>query len=162
MPKRKLRRTKDVCLQVIVCKSDGSAFTGSVDIECRHQTLNDRQVFRQLDASKPIQIGGLRRAPNGLYQVTVTPNAYWLPQAQFVNIPASKFATVNVVMGRAKIKPSIGFSSDDGKPREEFEVGESLVIRGRVGLGSSDPHHRSSRGVERGDALSALFYELFW
>ena len=161
MPKRKLRRTKDVCLQVIVRKSDGSAFTGSVDIECRHQTLNDRQVFRQMDASKPIQIGGLRRAPNGLYQVTVTPNAYWLPQAPFVNIPASKFTTVNVLIGKAKIKPSTGFSSDDGKPREEFEVGESLVIRGR-GLGSSDPHHRSSRGVERGDALSALFYELFW
>jgi hypothetical protein len=60
MPKRKLRRTKDVCLQVIVCKSDGSAFTGSVDIEYRHPTLNDRQVFRQLDASKPIHIGDLR------------------------------------------------------------------------------------------------------
>lgn len=161
MPKRKLRRTKDVCLQVIVRKLDGSTFTGSVDIECRHQTLNDRQVFRQLDASQPIQICGLRRAPNVLYQVTVTPNAYWLPQAPFVNIPASTLATVNVVIGRAKIKPSTGFSSDDGKPREEFEVGEPLVIRGR-GFGSSDPHHRSSRGVERGDALSALFYGLFW
>jgi hypothetical protein len=94
MPKRKLRRTKHVCLEVIVRKSDGSAFTGSVDIECRHETLSDRPVFRQLDASKPIQIGGLRRVPNGLYQITGRRNAYGVPQAQLVNIPASKFATV--------------------------------------------------------------------
>jgi hypothetical protein len=161
MPKRELRRTKDVCLQVIVCKSDGSAFMGSVDIECRHQTLSDRQVFRQLDASKPIQIGGLRRAPKGLYQLTVTPNAYWLPQAQSVNVPASKFATVKVVISQAKIKPSIGFSAGDGNPREEFEVGEYLVIP-RPGSGSSDPHHRSSPRIVRDDALSDLFYELFW
>jgi hypothetical protein len=79
----------DVGLQLNVVTADGAPFRGTVDIECKHQTLSDRRNFRNVDASQTIAIRGLMRAPEGLYEVTVTPTAVFKPVSQFVNIPAS-------------------------------------------------------------------------
>ena len=79
----------DVGLQLNVVTADGVPFRGTVDIECKHQILSDRRDFRNVDASHTIAIRGLIRAPQGLYEVTVTPTAVFKPVSQFVNIPAS-------------------------------------------------------------------------
>jgi hypothetical protein len=65
-----------------------------VDIECKHQTLSDRRQLRKVDASQTIAIRGLMRAPQGLYEVTVTPTAVFKPVSQFVNVPPSGFTTI--------------------------------------------------------------------
>jgi hypothetical protein len=83
----------DVGLQLNVVTADDVPFQGIVDIECKHQTLSDRRNFRNVDASHTIAIRGLMRAPQGLYEVTVTPTAVFKPVSQFVNIPASGSVT---------------------------------------------------------------------
>jgi hypothetical protein len=79
----------DVGLQLNVVTADGAPFRGTVDIECKHQTLSDHRNFRNVDASDTIAIRGLMRAPQGLYEVTVTPTTVFKPVSQFVDIPAS-------------------------------------------------------------------------
>jgi hypothetical protein len=88
----------DVGLEINVRTKSGGAFAGTVNIDCQHQTLTDRHEFRNVDASKTIPIKGLLRAPQGLYQVTVTPTTVFKPVSQFVNVPASGAVTVEFVM----------------------------------------------------------------
>jgi hypothetical protein len=83
----------DVGLEVNVVSADGGPFLGTVDIECEHQTLSDNRDFRNVDASHTIAIRGLMRAPQGLYEVTVTPTAVFRPVSRFVDIPASGSVT---------------------------------------------------------------------
>src|SRR4051812_38502946 len=91
---------EDVGLKINVRQTDGSPFTQAVDIDFQHQVLSDHRELRGIDASKTIEVTGLHRAPVGLHKVTVTPIAEFKPQAQFVNIPASGFATVEFAFGR--------------------------------------------------------------
>jgi uncharacterized membrane protein len=88
----------DIGLNINVKTKAGGSFTGTVDIDCQNQTLSDHQEFRNVDASKTIAIKGLKRAPQGLYQVTVTPATVFKPVSQFVNIPASGAVTVDFVL----------------------------------------------------------------
>jgi uncharacterized membrane protein len=88
----------DVGLNINVKTKGGGTFTGTVNIDCQHQTLSDHQEFRNVDASKTIAIKGLKRGPQGLYQVTVTPTRVFKPVSQFLNIPASGAITVEFVV----------------------------------------------------------------
>jgi len=89
---------QDVTLQITVRQKDGKPYRGAVDVELQHQVLSDRREVRGVDGSKTIAIAGLRRAPQGLYKVTVTPTTVFDPQSQFVTIPASGFATVEITI----------------------------------------------------------------
>jgi len=97
---RKNRPPKNgnIGLEINVRRADGSLFQGTVDVDCQHQTLSDHRVFRSLDGSKTIAIRGLKRSPEGLYQVTVTPTAKFEPVSQFLNIPPSGFVTAEFVI----------------------------------------------------------------
>ena len=89
--------TPDIALKIRVVGAEGKLLAGAVDIEFQHRTLTDHGVQRGLDASREIDISGLRRAPAGNYQVTVTPADGFKPKSQFVNLPAKGFATMEFV-----------------------------------------------------------------
>jgi len=87
----------DIALKIRVVDAEGKLLAGAVDIEFQHRTLTDHAVQRGLDASREIDISGLRRALAGDYQVTVTPTYDFKPESQFVNLSASGFATLGFV-----------------------------------------------------------------
>lgn len=86
--------SKDIVLKIKILDSQGNFLGGTVDLELKHQTLHETAKLRRLDASREIPVSGLRRAPQGLYQITVTPSEHFDPQSQFINIPASGSKTV--------------------------------------------------------------------
>src|SRR5215216_5415632 len=92
---------RDITLKLRVLDAQGQFRGGIVDVEFKHRTLSDHGTQRGLDASREINIAGLRRAPTGGYQIIVTPTDVFKPQSQFVNIPASGFATMTVTIDRA-------------------------------------------------------------
>ena len=86
---------QDICLKIAALNPDGSFIGGTVDLEFRNLTLNQTAVQKGVDASQEIPVSGLLRAPQGNYQVTVTPSRGFKAQpAQFVNIPASGSTTL--------------------------------------------------------------------
>jgi hypothetical protein len=91
----------DLGLKIRVVDPQGNFIGGTVDIECQHRTLSERTDKPGLSASGQIDIAGLRRAPTGDYQVTVTPSGRFDPQSQFVTIPASGSATMQFVFSEA-------------------------------------------------------------
>jgi hypothetical protein len=91
-------RKDDVGLKINLRTAGGGQFVGTVEIDFKHQTLSDHRVVRNVDGSKTIAVSGLKRTPQGLYQVTVTPTAAFNPVSQFITIPASGFATVEFKM----------------------------------------------------------------
>lgn len=91
---------QDITLKVFVFDAQGQFRGGTVDVEFRHRTLSEHGTQRGLDASREINIAGLRRTPTGDYQITVTPTDVFKPESQFVNIPASGFATMEVRIDR--------------------------------------------------------------
>jgi hypothetical protein len=80
-----------VCLKIRVVTSQGDFRGGTVDLEFKLQNAGEIRRNRGVDASKEIDVSGLQRSPQGLYQVTVTPTDVFKPSAQFVTIPASGF-----------------------------------------------------------------------
>src|SRR4051794_13100266 len=92
---------QDITLKILVLDAQGQLRGGTVDVEFKHGTLSDHGTRRGLDASREISIAELRRAPTGDYQITVTPTDVFKPQSQFVNIPASGFATMKVIIDQA-------------------------------------------------------------
>src|SRR4051812_39181116 len=97
---------QDITLKILVHDAQGQFRGGTVDVEFKHRTLSDHGTQRGLDASREINIAGLRRAPTGDYQITVTPTDVFEPKSQFVNIPASGFATMKVIIDRVRIPDS--------------------------------------------------------
>src|SRR5882724_4115375 len=94
---------QDTTLKILVHDAQGQFRGGTVDVEFKHRTLSDHGTQRGLDASREINIEGLRRAPTGDYQITVTPTDVFKPQSQFVNIPASGFATMTDTIDHARV-----------------------------------------------------------
>src|SRR5881394_2635020 len=92
--------TQDITLKIFVLDAPGHFRGGTVDVEFKHRTLSEHGTQRGLDASREINLAGLRRAPTGDYQITVIPTDVFKPQSQFVNIPASGFATMTVTIER--------------------------------------------------------------
>jgi hypothetical protein len=88
----------DVGLKINVRAANGGPFVGIVDIDCKHQSLSDHRVVQKVDASHTLAIAGLKRTPQGLYQITVIPDATFRPVSQFVIVPASGFVTTEFKM----------------------------------------------------------------
>jgi hypothetical protein len=140
-------KTQDITLRVDIRQPDGSQFRGKVDIECKHQALSDHRIIRGIDASRTIDISGLKRAPQGLYQITVTPVDVFAPESQFVSIPASGFAAAQFILGKIREKNMasvILFGGGDGggliigpngvRPIPPFDPFLRLQLRGLSAL----------------------------
>jgi hypothetical protein len=97
----------DICIRITVQNPQGQPLGGTVDLEFKPQTSGETMNVKGVDASKEIDVSGLQRTPNGLYQLTVTPTDVFKPASQFVTIPASGFATITVVIDK-------GTGSTDG------------------------------------------------
>lgn len=132
---------QDIALKIRVVDAQGKFHGGTVDIELKHRTLSDRSVQRGLDASREIVFSGLRRAPTGDYQVTVTPTGAFKPHSQFITIPASGFATMTVTVDHGR--------DPEPKPDGIFEV------RGTIHTSDGAPSaHTLVRAIH--DAAPAL------
>src|SRR5262249_45960509 len=83
-------------------------------------------TLKGVDASKDIDISGLERTPQGIYQITVTPTDVFKPVAQFITIPASGFNTVEVVIDKGE-----GSTITGGEIRKFFDDRNRSV---RIGL----------------------------
>jgi ABC toxin-like protein/neuraminidase-like protein/virulence plasmid A protein len=88
---------KEPALKIRVVSPDGNFIPGKVNVTVQHRKLGENVVQRGADASKEIVVPVLRRAPEGEYQVTVTPADISMPQAQFVNVPARGSAELTFV-----------------------------------------------------------------
>jgi hypothetical protein len=89
-----------ICLRIRVLNPQRQPLGGTVDIELKPQNVGDTVNVKNADASKDIDVKGLQRTPQGLYQVTVTPTDVFKPNSQFVTIPASGFVTVEFVIDK--------------------------------------------------------------
>lgn len=74
----------------------GDSIQESVTILFRHQELSDHKILKAVDASKTIDVLGLRGAPRGFYRVEIDPPSY-LPVSRFMNVPASGLRSVEVL-----------------------------------------------------------------
>ena len=66
----------------------GDPIRERVDIYLYHQTLSETRAVRSVETTKPVNIKGLRGAPEGLYRLFIDPPSY-LPVSVFVNVKAS-------------------------------------------------------------------------
>ena len=90
----------DICIRIILLNPQGQPLGGTVDLEFKPQTVGSTVDVKGVDASKNIDVSGLQRTPQGLYQLTVTPTDVFKPASQFVTIPASGFVTVTIVIDK--------------------------------------------------------------
>jgi hypothetical protein len=91
----------DVALCVRVLNQQRQPLGGTVDIELKPQVAGETLNVNGVDASKDIAISGLQRAPQGIYEVTVTPSGVFAPASQFVMIPASGVKTAEFLFAAA-------------------------------------------------------------
>jgi hypothetical protein len=72
-----------------------------VDVELKPKGGGESKIIKGADASQDIDIRGLQRGPDIQYDVTVTPTGSSRGgKSDSVNVPASGFSTVRVVVGR--------------------------------------------------------------
>ena len=90
----------DICIRIAVLNPQGAPLGGTVDLELQPQQAGEPVHVKGADASKEIDVGGLQRAPHGLYQLTVIPTEVFKPSSQFVNIPAEGAATAKFVIDK--------------------------------------------------------------
>ena len=113
----------EVSLRLQVLNQQREPLGGTVDIEFKPQVAGQTLNVKGADASKDIDISGLQRAPQGLYEVTVTPTSALQPASQFVNIPASGFNTVEFVF-------TAGTGTQKGPPAPQED--DDICMRIRV------------------------------
>jgi hypothetical protein len=94
--------TGDICLRIRALNPKREPLGGTVDIEFRPVEVGPFVKVEKVDASKDIDVSGLQRTPQGLYEVTVIPNDVFKPTGQFVTVPASGFATVEFIIDKTK------------------------------------------------------------
>ena len=90
----------DICIRIRVLNPQRQPLGGTVDIEFKPQDVGQTVNVKGADASKDIDVSGLQRTPQGLYQVTVTPTDVFKPTPQFITIPASGFNTVEFTIDK--------------------------------------------------------------
>lgn len=90
---------QDVTLKIRVLDApQGNFLGGTVDIRLEHTRLkSELRELRAVDASREIAISGLRRAPEGIYKVSVTRAGPSMKKDQVVSIPSSGVATLDFV-----------------------------------------------------------------
>ncbi len=111
---------QDITLKIRILDAQGNFFGGTVDVRCEHTRLSERPEYRDADASRVIDVRGLRRAPEGMYKVFVTLSDPWRQEGKFVNIPPSGLATLDFVFERAE------------EPEGPEPPGEQFEVRGLV------------------------------
>ncbi len=108
--------------------------TEPVDIELRHQVLQDTRRVNNLDASKIIAITGLRTEPQGLYTMRIEAPSY-RPVARFVTIPASGLQREQVVLPiRPERAEPVFPSYDELDDRVKGLLERSARVEGHVGV----------------------------
>ena len=112
----------DTTLRIRVLNPQRQPLGGTVDLEFTPKDVGQNLSIKGADASKDIDVSGLQRSPQGLYQVTVTPTDVFAPSSQFVTVPASGFNTVEFVIDKSK--GGTGGTDDDGD--------DAICIRIRV------------------------------
>jgi ABC toxin N-terminal region/Neuraminidase-like domain/Salmonella virulence plasmid 28.1kDa A protein len=136
-----------IALKIRVVDAQGNLRGGTVDVELKHRKLSDRSVQRGLDASREIIFSGLRRAPEGDYQVTVTPADVFEPKSQFITIPPSGFATLTFTVEKPRVvepQPEVLFEvkgivrTEDGAPLASARVRAEHDAAQHVVLGEDD------------------------
>lgn len=84
-------------LELEVVDVRGRRLTEPVTIELRHQRLNDLRRAKDVNASAPIGIDGLRRDPQGLYELHLFASSYH-PVGRFITVPASGTLQLTIKM----------------------------------------------------------------
>ena len=95
-----LNSNTDICIRITLVNPQGQPLGGKVDLEFKPQTVGDVVKVSEADASKEIDVSGLQRTPQGLYQLTVTPTDVFKPVSQFVTIPASGALAVTITVDK--------------------------------------------------------------
>src|SRR5712692_9335747 len=103
--------TSDICIRIRVLNPQRQSLGGNVDIEFKPQDVGQIMNVKGADASKDIDVSGLQRTPQGLYQLTVTPTDVFKPTSQFVTIPSSGFNTVEFIIDKG-MQPGPGGERD--------------------------------------------------
>jgi hypothetical protein len=105
----------DICIRLRILNPDRQPLGGMVDLEFKPRNTDQAMIVKAAPASKEIDVRGLRRTPVGLYQLTVIPTDVFKPVSQFVNIPASSFNTLEIVIDKGPVgKP--------GPPADSYKV----------------------------------------
>jgi hypothetical protein len=73
----------------------GKRLGEKVDIRADHFSLNETKLFRSVDASRQVSLGGLRGAPQGMYRLEIDPPSY-APVSLFVNLNPSGDTLVEI------------------------------------------------------------------
>lgn len=112
-------------LRLRILDSDRQFLRQSVEIRLFHMVLSDHRVVRA-DASEEIIITELYAAPQGLYRIEVIlPNDDVV--SQFVNIQASGFTDLEIVVGRSK-GVIFRLPGDTEPDRTAVQPGDSLDV----------------------------------
>jgi len=117
----------DICIRLRILNSQRQPLGGTVDLEFKRQNTGTTVTIKGAAAAKDIEVRGLQRAPQGLYQLTVTPTDVFKPVSQFVNIPARGFHTLEIVVDKSSMQkpaPPAGTESYRvfGTVRDQFEI----------------------------------------
>jgi hypothetical protein len=114
------------CIRLRIVNPQRQPLGGTVDLEFKRRNVGPGLTVKRADASRDIDVRGLLRAPYGRYRVIVTPTDVFKPVSQFVNIPASGFNTLEIVIDKgAAEKPAApagiaGFKVF-GRVRDQFQ-----------------------------------------
>jgi hypothetical protein len=92
----------DVCIRLRVLDPKRQPLGGTVDLEFQPKQVGETLTVKGVSSSKDIDVKGLQRTPQGLYEVTVTPTGVFKPTSQFVTIPASGFVTVEFIINKRR------------------------------------------------------------
>lgn len=90
----------DVCLRLRILNQQRQPLSSTVNVELRPCGTGESTTISDAAASRDIDVRGLQRGSQGLYQVTVTPTDVFKPVSQFVNVPAQGFNTVEILVDR--------------------------------------------------------------
>jgi ABC toxin N-terminal region/Neuraminidase-like domain/Salmonella virulence plasmid 28.1kDa A protein len=97
----------DICIRITVNDPQGKPLGGTVNLEFQPRVAPSPVIVKAADASKEIDVSGLERGPQGIYQMTVTPTDIAKPVTQMVSIPATGAATATVVIDKTPVKQPV-------------------------------------------------------
>jgi hypothetical protein len=140
----------DICIRVTVNNPQGKPLGGTVDLEFQPRVAAKPVIVKAADASKEIDVSGLQRGTQGIYQMTVTPTDIAKPVTQMASIPAIGAATATVVIDKTPVKQSATNTLkgllvfDHGLPAANVAVRlYDIGFAGQdtqLGLGQTDAH----------------------
>ena len=129
-----------ITIRVRVLNPQRQPLGGTVDIEFKPEVSGPPVNIKGADASKDIDVTGLQRSPEGVYQVIVTARDAAKPASQFVTIPATGFNTIEVVLdkpssSKADVLSAATTTADGSGTQTDAEVGiltNRFIVEGRL------------------------------